>query len=92
MPLALSDEQLDLLAHIAEPLPPSHHSAFLEAVAARLATYTSDAVGLGSLHRLAREVQHDFLKSGPLAVGVSRSKYGAGRPHSLRAAPAKSAR
>jgi hypothetical protein len=61
---------------VAEPLPRPHRGAFLEAVTARLATYRSDAIGLGSLHRVAREVQHDFLKSGPIAVG--RGKYGGG--------------
>jgi hypothetical protein len=52
MPLGLSDEQLDLLSHMAEPLAPSHRSAFLEAVTARLPT-SRDAIGLGSLHRTA---------------------------------------
>jgi hypothetical protein len=57
------------------PLPPSRRSAFLEAVSSRLATYSSDAIGLGS-HRVAREIQHDFLKSGQVAVGPV-AKYGA---------------
>jgi hypothetical protein len=62
-------------------------SAFLQAIAVELARYSADARGPGRLHWLTCDLQHTFLKNGPFAAG---DKYG--RPHSLRAAPAKSAR
>lgn len=56
-PLALSDDQLDMLDRVAEPISPAHRWAFVEAVKARLSSLSSDGIGPGSLHRVAAEEQ-----------------------------------
>ena len=50
--------------------------------------FAPDARGPGLLHRLAAEAQREYLRDGGIAIG--RAKYG--RPDTLRAAQAKSAR
>lgn len=74
---------------MAAPLPPSQRSAVLEAVAAELARYPTEARGPGQLHRLGRDLQRQFLKDGPVAVGAG-GKYGRAAP--LRAPQPKSVR
>jgi hypothetical protein len=56
-PLALTDEQLDLLHRMAWPLAPADRSPFLEAVAEALQGQT---IGDGVVHRVAVEAQRRF--------------------------------
>ena len=62
MPLHLSDEEMTVLRQLAEPIDQKQRSAFLVAVAAELeAGGQAGAVGIGSLHRVARVVQRRFF-------------------------------
>ena len=51
-PLALTDQQIDIIRRAAEPLPPSDRSAFLETIAELLA---GKELGNGAVARAARE-------------------------------------
>jgi hypothetical protein len=57
-PLALTDEQLDLLHRMAWPLAPADRAAFLELVAERLRGQTE--LGDGVVHRIAVQCQRAF--------------------------------
>jgi hypothetical protein len=62
MPLHLSDEEMDLLLALAAPIDHQHRAAFLATVAAELeAGGQAGAVGIGSVHRVARTVQRRFF-------------------------------
>ena len=62
MPLSLNDEQKDLLLSLAQPIDQTQRAAFLAAVAAELeANGPAGAVGIGSVHRVARTVQRRFF-------------------------------
>jgi hypothetical protein len=62
MPLSLSTEEMDLLLTLAAPLDQRLRTEFLTAVAAELETNgQSGAVGIGSVHRVARTVQRRFF-------------------------------
>ena len=61
-PLHLSDEEKDLLLALAAPIDQRLRPEFLAAVAAELeANGQADAVGIGSVHRVARTVQRRFF-------------------------------
>jgi hypothetical protein len=77
-PLSFSDEELNSITELASVLPPSSRDAFLKLIANNLSAYPSDARGPGLVHRIAAEAQRDFLKGGPIAVGVS-GKYSRGQ-------------
>ena len=62
--LSLSDSELTMLMAAAAPLPLVTRPAFLEAVAAR--AQCLPAIGPGSLHRLLREAQAEFLNGKPI--------------------------
>ena len=62
MPLALTTEEKDLLLSLSAPIDQKQRAAFLAAVAAELeANGQAGAVGIGSLHRVARVVQRRFF-------------------------------
>jgi hypothetical protein len=61
-PLHLSDEEMDLLLALAAPIDQRLRTEFLTAVAAELeANGQAGAVGIGSVHRVARAVQRRFF-------------------------------
>ena len=61
-PLHLSDEEMDLLLALAAPIDHRQRTEFLAAVAAELeANGQAGAVGIGSVHRVARTVQRPFF-------------------------------
>jgi hypothetical protein len=71
MPLHFSDEEKDLLLSLAAPIDQKQRAAFLAAVAAELETNgQAGAVGIGSVHRVARAVQRRFFD--PPQVGESK--------------------
>jgi hypothetical protein len=62
MPLSLTDEEKDLLLSLAQPIEQRQRPDFLAAVAAELeAGGQAGAVGIGSVHRVARTVQRRFF-------------------------------
>ena len=61
-PLHFSDEEKDLLLALAAPIDQRLRPEFLAAVAAELeADGQAGAVGIGSVHRVARTVQRRFF-------------------------------
>ena len=66
-PLALSDEQLNMVMRLAEPLHPRLRRAFVEHVAVALRGQT---IGDGSLHRACAKVLEGLLEG--LAAGCGR--------------------
>jgi hypothetical protein len=63
-PLSLTDSQMDIVRHAAEPLPWCDRSGFLEAVAARL---HGVELGDGVVHRVCAELQKEFFRAPALA-------------------------
>ena len=62
MPLSLSTEEMDLLLALAAPIDQRQRDQFLHEVAAELeANGQAGAVGIGSVHRVARMVQRRFF-------------------------------
>lgn len=64
MPLALSDDDIDVLMTLASPLPLENRSGFLEAVAAELAAQGAEP-GPGAIFRVAKNLQRRFLDPSP---------------------------
>jgi hypothetical protein len=61
-PLSLSDEEKNLLLELAQPIEQRLRPEFLAAVAAELsANEQTGAIGIGSVHRVARTVQRRFF-------------------------------
>jgi hypothetical protein len=71
--LALSDDELDAVMHLAAPLPLQNRKRFLEAIASELQARGAEA-GPGAVHRIARELQSHFLYALPNLRGVARSR------------------
>ena len=65
--ISLSDDQLSMVMHAAEPLDPAMRSAFLAALAALLST--AGEIGDGTIGRAIRELRHEFHQ--PLSVSRS---------------------
>jgi hypothetical protein len=62
MPLHLSDEEMDLLLSLAAPIDRRQREQFLLEVTAELeARGQAGAVGIGSVHRVARTVQRRYF-------------------------------
>jgi hypothetical protein len=62
-------EIADVVLRLALPLPPRARKPFMEAVAATLAAQGRDGIGPGAAHRVASEIQGEFLRAptrGPL--------------------------
>jgi hypothetical protein len=72
VPLSLSDDELDAVMNLAQPLPPQNRNAFLEAIAAELQARGAEA-GPGAVHRVARELQPRFLYVMPNIRNATRS-------------------
>jgi hypothetical protein len=72
-PIALTDDQMDHVLRIAEPLDPQLRSAFLGALAHAL--QSEPIVGDGLLYRLARELRRQFWSPPDLSKGNDVSKY-----------------
>jgi hypothetical protein len=71
MPLSLSTEEMDLLLELAAPINQRQRDQFLHEVAAELeANGQAGAVGIGSVHRVARTVQRRFFD--PPVLGESK--------------------
>jgi hypothetical protein len=61
MPLAFTDEELDLLHELARPIAQGRRSEFLSAVAAELESNGHrDGVGVGLVHQIGRTLQRRF--------------------------------
>jgi hypothetical protein len=58
-PLALSDEEIDILNRLAAPIAFGRRAEFLQAVADALEK-SGGGSGVGLVHRVAREVQRGF--------------------------------
>jgi hypothetical protein len=66
--LHFSDEEKDMLPALAQPIDQHLRTEFLTAVAAELeANGQAGAVGIGSVHRVARTVQRRFFRSSATA-------------------------
>jgi hypothetical protein len=62
MPLHFSDEEKNLLLELAQPIDQRQRNQFLLEVTAELeANGQAGAVGIGSVHRVARTVQRRFF-------------------------------
>jgi hypothetical protein len=71
-PIALSDEQLDIIRRAAEPLNPHDRGAYLQTVAKLL---NGHDIGDGIVARCAREAQQRYLRTPDLSRFNGRSKY-----------------
>ena len=61
-PLQLNDEEMSVLMSLAAPIDHQLRPQFLQEVATELeASGQADAVGIGSVHRVARTVQRRFF-------------------------------
>jgi hypothetical protein len=70
-PLQFTDEEKDLLLVLAQPIDQPRRTEFLQAVAQELdASGQAGAVGIGSVHRVAAQVQRRFWE--PPALGDSK--------------------
>jgi hypothetical protein len=64
---SLSDAELDTIMNLAQPLDPLMRDPFLRAVAIELARYEPEAIGVGLINRIGRQLQREFLKAVPLS-------------------------
>ena len=74
-PIALSDSQVDIVMHAAQPLSPTDRAAFLLLVASRLRGF--DVIGDGLVSRVCREAFAQFWDAPDLS-------YARGVPQQLR--------
>ena len=72
-PLSFSDDELDVVLNLAAPLDPVMRDPFLRAVAIELARYPSEAIGPGTLNRVGRQLQREFLRPSLGSVPQSRA-------------------
>ena len=75
-PVSFTDEELNAITALASALPRHVRAEFLQRIASKLSEHPVRGVGL--VHRLAAEVQQNFLRGGVIAVGVGAKsgKYG----------------
>ena len=73
MPLALSDEQLDTIFDLCRPLEPLMRDPYLRAMAAEIEKLDPERVGPGSIFRIGKALQREFLRTPSLAT-VPRSR------------------
>ena len=71
-PIALIDEQLDIVRRAAEPLQPHDRGVFLQTVAELL---NGHEIGDGVVARAAREAQARFMRAPDFAYEARQSKY-----------------
>ena len=61
-PINLSDDEMNLLMNLAQPLDPALRPQFLEAVAQELeVTRQAGQIGEGAIHRIGRVVQRRYF-------------------------------
>jgi hypothetical protein len=71
--LSLSDDELDVLVNLAQPLDPQMRDPFLRACAIELGRHRPEALGPGLVSRVGRELQRQFMTTA--AIGpVARSR------------------
>ena len=79
-PFGFTDDELNSITGLAQPLPPTFRDGFLWLVANKLSGYPPGARGPGLMHHVAAEIQRDLLKGGMVAVGIvskaRRGRYG----------------
>jgi hypothetical protein len=71
-PIALTDDQLDILRRAAEPLHPVDRGPYLQTVAELL---NGHELGDGVVARAAREAQRRFMRAPELADESRQGKY-----------------
>ena len=71
-PLSLSDDELETLTRLADPIEVVLRDSFLRAVAVELRRYQPDEIGPGLINRVGRELQRQFLT--PSLGSVPRSR------------------
>ena len=71
--LSLSDAELQIILSLAEPLDPTVRDPFLRAIASQLATRKPEEIGPGSVSRIARALQREFLRAARHPVSRSRA-------------------
>ena len=75
-PLGFSDEEMDTLTALASPLPPQARDRFLKLVADKLSGYPPEVRGAALVHRIAGDVQRNFLNVAVGARGKWRRRSG----------------
>jgi hypothetical protein len=75
-PLSLSDQEMEIVTRMAEPVAFNMRPEYLQAVAAALAQYPQAEIGVGTVHQVARAVQRTFTlearRSAETGAGVPR--------------------
>ena len=71
-PFSFSDDELEALLSLSEPIPPSRRDEYLRAVAALVGQHPEHGPGL--CFRIARELQSQFMRSRPNMHNVARSR------------------
>ena len=61
MPLALTDDELTTIMHLAAAVPVEHRDAFLQSLADALGAYSE--TGVGVVHREAAKLQKYFVNA-----------------------------
>jgi hypothetical protein len=59
-PLSLSDQELEIVTRMAEPVAFNMRREYLQAVAEALSQYPQAEIGVGAVHQVARTVQRGF--------------------------------
>jgi hypothetical protein len=75
-PFSFTDDELEALMSLSEPIPPSRRDEYLRAVAALVGQHPEHGPGL--CFRIARELQSQFMRSLPNMHNVARSRRGNG--------------
>lgn len=76
MPMQLSDEEMQAVLAAARPIAFGERDRFLRELAAELGQYPHSEIGVGLVHRLARQVQRDFV-----IEARGEAEHGRGVPH-----------
>jgi hypothetical protein len=76
-PLSLSDQEMEIVTRMAEPIAFNMRREYLKAVAEALAQYPQTEIGVGLVHRVAAVVQRNFVLGArwETSLSVSGSKY-----------------
>ena len=72
MPIALSDDELQIVMDGARPLAPHDRDAFLRAIAHQLSRQPE--LGPGTVHRLVRETQRLYFEPPRFADSMNKSR------------------
>jgi hypothetical protein len=76
-PLSLSDQEMEIVTRMAEPVAFGQRREYLQAVAEALAQYPQAEIGVGTVHQVARAVQRSFVLEArrETSAGASGSKH-----------------